>query len=346
MVISQAALWQRWLSLLLLCSPLASGVRTNYFAEEQVSTAFEWNTERAGWDDVSCGERMKVARVQIPWETMNSRVEHARSLADCQACAEDLMVRDILQRGWECRSAWFGRYNIYREADITLGPKTPLHTFNLTEANLSGSPLPILPATSPLPSALRGIFWLSAQGDSSALLTFAKNDGEDCRWCNTGKLIGNGYRIRVQGNCNWAFAAHEGFWTSGYAYARNMRLIYDWIFDDPENPTFAHIGPVVRALPFNLGAAVAKLRWLVHFEMRLESPGTAAELGYPGSVVWRRRTYLLASISTFPYHLVQVVDEDGNRIQPAWDQFVEYQQSAEAGDTPGLIYHHGCEAEQ
>lgn len=335
-----------WAPLLWLTCPLwVQGIRsTELFAEHQEADAsFEWDQRHAGWIDVNCGGDMKVDRVPIPWETLHARVRNARSETECRACAQELMRRDILQLGWECRRGWLGGYSIYREADVDLGPKTPRHTFNLTEANLTGKPLPLQPATRPLPAALRGIFWLSDNKDSSALLTFAKNSGVDCKWCNTGKLIGNGYRIRVQGNCTWAFATHEGIWTSGYAYARNMRLIYDFIFDDAENPTYAHIGPDVRALPWNSGAWLKKQRWLLRFAMELETPEASAELGFPGSVMWRRRTYWFNLIGMFPYHMVQIVDEYGNRIEPAWSKFVEYQESTVAGDKSGLLYHHGCQ---
>jgi len=310
---------------------------------DPANQGFEWNKRYGGWLNVKCGENLQVARIRLPWETTNSRVQRAKTEAECRACGEELMRRDILQTGWQCRRGWFRRFSLYRQADVALGPTAPLHAFNLTEADAANASLPLPPGRAPLPKSLRGVFWLGGQKDRSALLTFAKNDGTDCKWCSTGKLIGNGYRIRPLGSCSWAFANVEGFWNPGYSWASNMMLVYDWFFDDPVNPTFAHMGPVVGALPWNSGGLLAKQRWWLSFDMALQSAEQAEEKGYNGSVFWSRSTYLFKAWRFSHYDLVQVVDEDGNRIEPAWSKFVAYQESASAGKSPGILYHHGCQ---
>lgn len=316
-----------------------------------------WDGDWAGVKDARCGVgvNMKVAHVPIPWEKMNSRVQDARSNADCHNCGFDLEDRGILQPGWECRRAWFGlnflRFRIFRRGDTGVRKGfPPVHTFNLTEADLNGKPLPFPVATSPLPLALRGIFWLADQKSSSAVATFAqglsKSSQPDCKWCSSGKLIANGYRMMPAGDCHWAFATVDGGrFVSGYGLATDLGVVYDFIFDNAEDPTYGTIGPNLRAGPggwFNWGEWLKNQRWLGHFEMFKETPEVAEELGFPGSVMWRRSTlWLWGAFSTFPYHMTQVVDENGERIEPAWSKFVEYQQSDVAGDSPGILHYHG-----
>ena len=59
---------------------------------------------------------------------------------------------------------------------------------------------------------------------------------------------------------------------------------------------------------------------------------------YKNSVTWLRDSYMFGNrVKSVDYHLVQVVDAEGNRLEPAWSDFVAYQSSKAAGTTPGKI---------
>jgi len=73
------------------------------------------------------------------------------------------------------------------------------------------------------------------------------------------------------------------------------------------------------------------------FEMELLKEGDER---FPGSVAWRRPSSVLGQeIKSAEYVLLQVIDGKGQRIEPAWSKFVEYQNSSEAGKTPGQIFY-------
>jgi len=59
---------------------------------------------------------------------------------------------------------------------------------------------------------------------------------------------------------------------------------------------------------------------------------------YPGSVIWNRRSELFGSITLLNYNAIQIIDGSGNRIEPAYSEWVKYQQSSEAGSSPNWNY--------
>lgn len=61
---------------------------------------------------------------------------------------------------------------------------------------------------------------------------------------------------------------------------------------------------------------------------------------YPGSVVWQRKSGFV--IPFYTYQLVQILDGDGNKIQPAYEKFVNYMTTGEGADSdaPGYVYYH------
>lgn len=313
-----------------------------------------YNIDIGGVDNVDCGEGMQVQHVEVPWREMDESVTGAGSRSDCESCAGDLERRGILQPKWRCERPLFSSWKIRRDAEAAVHEILPTHSFNLTEADAQGKPLPIPVGTSPLPEALRGIFWLTKQNASSAIATFAglgtTTDSKDCQWCSRGEMTLNGLRLMPVGDCHWAFATLgegreivSGVTLSGYGLGKDLKVVYDFAFDDGENPTFGHIRPIVNAIGTYLGNLLADQTWIAEMNMTLLTPDeVAATTDYPGSKIWRRRTSAQnGSVDLFPYDLTQIVDEDGNRIQPAWDAFVQYQQSEVAGTSPGILHYHG-----
>jgi len=284
----------------------------------------------------SCGDGMAV-QVRPPWESMDAHVEGAPSVDMCKTCAADLESQGHLMPGWECYSSWWsGSLYLKRSGDVALTPVKPLGSFNIDDVEGAG---PLQPGAESLPTALRGVFWLSDQGIQSALITFASNNNADGPWCSHGSLILNRYLIRVSGDKVWSWATEEN---AGYDLAYGLRLVYDFGFDSTTDPTHATIYPILTALG-GFGARLSQQTWMLTFTMTKMSEQEASDLGYPGSIVWERRSYAFGvEITSSRYNMVQVVDEDGKRIEPAWSTFAAYQKSSNAGDQPGEFFYHGA----
>lgn len=186
---------------------------------------------------------------------------------------------------------------------------------------------PLRVATAPLPAVMRGIFWLTEQGRSSALASFA-GPTKDGGGCSTGQLDNGKYKVRVGGDRVWAFADDK---FTSWKFVEGADLIYNFVFDDGEKPTRVQIYPEVKKLDITLTA-----EWILDFE------GTLLEGGheeYPGSVVWKRPSHLFGK-QVNEYALVQVINEHGERIEPAWTKFAQFQASDETGSEPGKIFYH------
>lgn len=185
---------------------------------------------------------------------------------------------------------------------------------------------PMFIGKDPLPPQCRGIFWLTKQGGASALASFGgpTNDGGDC---SAGVIGADGkYVMRVSGDRSWAMATRYKT-----ATVAQTDLIYTFQFDSPTDPKRCHIYPEFR----NLGVALgADAEWALDFDMNL----TDGVDDFKGSVVWSRPSWIYGK-EMGTYALVQVIDERGAVIEPAWSQFVAYQSSPDAGDTPGTLHY-------
>lgn len=282
-------------------------------------------------DDEPC---LDPEDVSPPWIHMNTVVPHAKEESECKACGEALKEKGFLEEGWACvqkRSFWFPwrkAWSIKRDAtDSTLKPLSPKTTFKINGADSDGAG-PMLVGGTSLPESLRGVFWLSKQGNMSSLMSFGGPNG-DGGWTSVGRLVGLRYRIRVLGDRVWSFAGLE---SAGKKIVDLGDLIYEFTFNDAKAPTFGQIHATFNNL---LGLHVGKrLEWLGDFEMTLLD----SHKDYPGSKVWERRSYVFGQESESKrYELIQVVDEDGKRIQPAWKAFVTAQ-TAESVEDPGVVH--------
>jgi len=196
-----------------------------------------------------------------------------------------------------------------------------------TAAFGSGETTPIRIGTDPLPPQARGVFWLRDQGDSSSLMSFAKsNDGQGV---SPGAIPENGeYKIRVTGDRTWSFADESFNWEASQV----MDLIYTFRFDSATNPTYAR---VVAG-----GGSVASVVWkavtlAIEFGLELlETPHPR----YNTSVVWDRPSRF-AGVEISSYQAVQIMDEKGEKLEPAFSDWVAYNQLAETGSSPDTIYY-------
>jgi len=187
------------------------------------------------------------------------------------------------------------------------------------------------------PHALQGLFWLTKQGDSSSLASFAKSyDGGDM---GQGELREGDYAIsiRVGGDRCWSFADAPG---GNFENVELLDLVYHFRLDSGslEDPTSFRIIPEARNLGIKLEGRLAE--WLLDFSMHKMTEAEAAALGFPGSIVWDRVSAVGDQIiDSERYALVQVVDGGRNPIEPAYSQWVAHQSSAAAGTSPGEIHY-------
>jgi len=187
------------------------------------------------------------------------------------------------------------------------------------------------------PLALKGLFWLTEQGDSSSLASFAKSyDGGDM---GQGVLKEGDYAtsVRVGGDRSWSFSDAPG---GNYRTVELLDLVYHFRLEagSLEEPTAFRIIPEARNLGLTLEGSFAE--WLLDFSMYKMTPEQATAAGYEGSIVWDRVSAVgNQPIDSARYALVQVVDGDSNPIEPAYSQWVAHQSTDAAGTTPGKIHY-------
>ena len=188
---------------------------------------------------------------------------------------------------------------------------------------------PITPGEAPLPPQLQGLWWLQDQGSSSSVVGFGRGD-DGCGMSN-GVLGKDGrYAVRVHGDSHWGFNDNTDMWS----LVHSLDLVYEFQFDDALGPTRGTITPYSLKYDCPLLRAVT---WLLRFDMVLD---TDPHPTYTTSRRWGRRSYVLGQeLRAFRYALVQVIDGEGNVLQPAYDHWLEYCRSPVAGDSPGLMFY-------
>lgn len=198
---------------------------------------------------------------------------------------------------------------------------------------------PLIVGKAPLPPQLRGVFWLTEQENSSALMSFGGPNSDGCG-ASTGKLeIDGKYKIYCAGDRIWsvhepdAWVGPHGFWTRCAGYYYNFK------FDDSEDPQCAQIWPTLENLCCYFVPSCC-----LKFEMHLST----TEPEYPGSYVWKRVSYQCGKVlEEAAYDLVQVIDENGKRIEPAFSLCEEYMKDEKHYDADGTgnIWIRGIESE-
>jgi hypothetical protein len=187
------------------------------------------------------------------------------------------------------------------------------------------------------PAAQQGLFWLTKQGSSSSLASFAKS--YDGGHMGQGELREGDYAIsiRVGGDRGWAFADAPG---GNFETVELLDLVYHFRLESGslENPTAFRIIPEARNPGLTLEGSLGE--WLLDFSMQKMTSAEATAAGFAGSIVWDRISAVGGqNIESSRYKLVQVVDGDSNPIEPAYSQWVTHQSSANAGGTPGKIHY-------
>lgn len=181
---------------------------------------------------------------------------------------------------------------------------------------------PMLIGKAPMPKALRGLFWLTNQGAAGSVLASFGGPSNDGGGCSTGQLLDKRYKIRCAGDRTWA-DANDSLGDDLYD------LMYHFVFDDAANPTRAAIYPQF----FRMVPALTS-QDILDFEMEL-----LPSEDFPKSVVWLRKSSLLGvEGESVRYQLVQILDEHGARIEPAFGKFVQEQENKQGGE-PGKLWY-------
>jgi len=189
------------------------------------------------------------------------------------------------------------------------------------------------------PDTLKGVFWLSGQADSSALLTFAEPPNAGTAHHFGDDELPDGatewtHHIQVNGDRTWAFADENG---KSWGLVNSLGLTYHFA---KKTDTYYHIIPEASSL------GIAVPQWLLAFDMELMTAEQQQtdELtvkycgGECGGVVWNRVSSILGNFDwaeSARYALIQVVDANGNPIEPAWTNFMMQQNGDLAGDSVG-----------
>lgn len=193
---------------------------------------------------------------------------------------------------------------------------------------------PMLPGRSgpdtTLPASLEGIFWTTNQGTLSKLITFAY-DAQEAEFtnCSTKNGTDNVRCVRYSGNKMWSFAGPPHSWTK---LEHHIMRAY-WACDSAIHYNF--VSPTSAMVTVQ---SCQNTEYCINEELALNSFTTgrmdllhkpdSTDNPYPGSYVWSYRNDALPTESSAAYafnqhHVVQVMDRDANKIQPAWNKFMK-----------------------
>jgi len=247
-----------------------------------------------------------------------------------------------------CNSGWEG---VCCDQPVTctqgmgaLCPQSKLQeaSFNCEDVSHTG-PITLGTAEMNLPQSLQGIFWLTKQGDSSSLMSFATSrDGSSLSQMDLSPVDGNQLKLRVGGDKVWSFADKGKSWH----LVAVTDLVYEFAFKDAHGRAPTNMEDAVEAqiIPYahNLGI---RLTWtqLLDFQMKLIAPDKKPK--YNNSVIWGRPTAVAGNeVASAYYDLVQVIDGKGNKLEPAYADYVAYCKdegaTKQTGSTPGKIWYH------
>jgi len=190
-----------------------------------------------------------------------------------------------------------------------------------------------------LPKQMQGVFWLTGQGDSSSLMSFAKSS--DGCGMSPGELQNgtDSYDVRVNGDRVWFFSDKAASWK----LIKFIDLVYHFQLTNGtlSDPRSFQIIP--EAL--NLAGLRIDATWLLDFDAHLllndNEEFNFKRADWSGSAVWGRPSSVVGQqVKSNTYLLVQVVDGKGKPIQPAFDKWVKFCGSPETGGSAGEIHYH------
>jgi len=189
-----------------------------------------------------------------------------------------------------------------------------------------------------LPPSMQGVFWLTEQGDSSALMSFAtSNDGDGLSTLDLNAADGYHFNIRVGGDRVWSFHDKATSW----GLVEVLDLVYKFRMEGADGAPAASAEEIVAAqiIPSgeNLGGFDLTATGVLNFRAELLPSGNSSR--YQTSVVWARPSEIFGVEGGY-YDLVQVIDGEGNRLEPAFSDWLGYcNDEQQTGSTPGRIWY-------
>jgi hypothetical protein len=166
-----------------------------------------------------------------------------------------------------------------------LCPQDKLTSQGVACASVDGSGATLNIGTAPLPTELQGVFWLTEQGDSSALMSFAQtkdgggiSTGEvGTATSSTGATVGK-YRVRVGGDRSWSFHDRSTNWR----LAHWLDLIYNFELEYASDGSGSIVAAQIKPEAGNLFGFTLP-PWLLSFRATV-----TRNARYTNSVVFRR----------------------------------------------------------
>lgn len=252
-------------------------------------------------------------------------------------------------RGWwifsgdcDCDDGWEGKC-CDAPAVCEVGMSTLCPTRKLEEKTekcsaMSGAgPIGVGTADDGLPPSMQGVFWLTEQGDSSALMTFAPSkDGSGLSTFTMTPSDGYQIKVRVGGDRVWSFHDKGTNWE----LVKGLDLVYNFRMEDADGgvPSAAEDIAAAQIIPStaNFGFEL-DMPDVLNFRAVLAAAGSHSK--YSDSVVWGRPSALFGFEGGY-YDLVQVIDGEGNKIEPAFTDWVTYcEDASKTGSTPGEFHY-------
>lgn len=198
-------------------------------------------------------------------------------------------------------------------------------------------PIRVGKAEDGLPTSMQGVFWLTEQGDSSALMSFAQSkDGNGLSAFTMTPSDGYQIKVRVGGDRVWSF--HDK--ASSWELVKGLDLVYNFRMEDADGgvPSTAEDIAAAQIIPStaNFGFEL-DLPSVLNFRAVLAPEGSHSK--YTDSVVWGRPSAIFGFEGGY-YDLVQVIDGEGNKIEPAFGDWVKYcEDASQTGSTPGEFHY-------
>lgn len=200
--------------------------------------------------------------------------------------------------------------------------------YDVSKINASG---PVFIGKAPLPPKIQGVFWLKDDGGDALVSFGAPPGGDGSGECNTGKLIPKASDQKSY--CTTVSNVRAGGWTyqgvatpagvfggkfpsAADSFYRTCGMKWEFCFDSETDPT-TWDGKAVstRGLPCVNAFALAS------------TTGVHSGTMYGGQY-WKVTTKALGIVpmpSWLPgnFDMIQVMDGNGDKIQPAWDNYAK-----------------------
>jgi len=280
-------------------------------------------------------------------DTVNQTVKKQNFMASlkCMGCCNG--KRDWSKWGkCKCNEGWTGKScNTLETCTKGMKPLCPMSRLKTLSVSCDQFPVAITVGTAAmgLPTSLQGVFTsinpdaadvpdtlpseVGEQGGASGnswIMSFAQSaDGDGIgQIYPTGDSVGYNLNVRTHGDRTWSDAVPV---PAQPDMTKVLDLVYRFVFltkdkqksADPEQWAYANIYPTY----YTIGKDLTVPTGVMNFAMTLVNKGEDKQ--FPTSVVWNRPSTVMGKYmkSAF-YQIVQVIDGEGNKLEPAYSTWV------------------------